>query len=559
MKQYFYILILVCNLLSCKEKHNPNYETLNKIENLLLAHADSALIILNSMSLTPNDAFEQNKYFLYRIIAKDKTDHDIYMDKEILDVYDYYKKNDNNRLTYISAFYCGKVFQANKEYDQAIKYYNIAENTATTLNDREFKAEILYTMSRLLIEQSIFDDAKEKLIQAKAIFKETGNYKYEIKAAKLLGYYYLMTDDLEASLTNYEKARNIAIQHNDAEEEALIEINIGVIQHEKGNYKAAIETFKQAINTDSIALSKAYINLAESYSILGILDSARHYAGLSIKIINENPAIDNYTQAGIYSISSTIEENAHNYVEALNLHKSYSYLLAKMVDETQGNAMIDAQHKYKYEKVQKENNELLSKNIKTQRFLFFALLFIALLVILYNRKMMLKDKQLIKANDEILQLTDQAKENIKENRTTEKSYREHLTHNLNILKRAATLEYHVQDSGNKQGKTLIKSFNTIAYGKESIDWSVLYNVINSVYNGFFDQMKERHTELDDTEFRICCLIYSKFNSNEIAVITGLSINTVHMKTTYIRKKLKIKKYGNIIDYFNNSSDNARMN
>ena len=112
------------------------------------------------------------------------------------------------------------------------------------------------------------------------------------------------------------------------------------------------------------------------------------------------------------------------------------------------------------------------------------------------------------------------------------------------------MEYFVQDTGNKQGKSLIRSFNVIAYGNEIIVWDVIYKIINTINGELFDKLKDKYPDLDENEYRICCLIYSKFNSNEIAVITQLSINTVHVKTTTIRKKLGIEKYGNIVDFIN---------
>lgn len=110
--------------------------------------------------------------------------------------------------------------------------------------------------------------------------------------------------------------------------------------------------------------------------------------------------------------------------------------------------------------------------------------------------------------------------------------------------------FFIQDSGNKPGKLLIKRFNEIAYGSGSIDWDILYGIINSVNNGIFDTVKAKYPNLDNVEFKILCLIYSKFSGTEIAAITQLSINTVRMRTTYIRKKLTIEKYGDIIDFIN---------
>lgn len=243
---------------------------------------------------------------------------------------------------------------------------------------------------------------------------------------------------------------------------------------------------------------------------------------------------------------SDIEEDTNNYKSALSYQKLYSENLAEILSENKNKATLEAESKYKFDEMRNENIALSIEQFKTQRILFLSFILIAILTIIYYRKLLHKNKQLTKANEEILSLTETAKEFD----STKESYRDYLIHNFNVLKRAAALESVVHEKGDKQGKNLIKQFNIVAYGKETIDWNILYDMINKIYNGIFDRIRKEYPDLDETDFKICCLIYSKFNSNEIATVTQLSINTVHMKTTYIRKKLGIIKYGSLIDFFN---------
>ena len=116
------------------------------------------------------------------------------------------------------------------------------------------------------------------------------------------------------------------------------------------------------------------------------------------------------------------------------------------------------------------------------------------------------------------------------------------------MKKAAELEYFVTETGNKQGKMLVKRMNEIVYLKSEIDWNILYSTINSFHNNFLDKIQTRFPDLDPQDFQLCCLIYSKFSGSQISAILGLSINTIHVKTSNLRKKLGIVKYGNIIDF-----------
>ena len=107
----------------------------------------------------------------------------------------------------------------------------------------------------------------------------------------------------------------------------------------------------------------------------------------------------------------------------------------------------------------------------------------------------------------------------------------------------------------KKGEPLIRKFNEVVYGQKELDWEVLYQKLNQISNGFFGQFKNQFPQLDESEFRICCLLYVDFNNTEIAIILNYSTNTVQTKKSLIRKKLNIKTYGNIHHFMKDSIKN----
>ncbi len=74
--------------------------------------------------------------------------------------------------------------------------------------------------------------------------------------------------------------------------------------------------------------------------------------------------------------------------------------------------------------------------------------------------------------------------------------------------------------------------------------------MNGLENGELDKIRELYTQLDETEFRICCLSKAKFTNTEIAIIMNININVVQIKKTRIRKKLNIKEFENLAVFFN---------
>ncbi|MBB4035410.1 hypothetical protein GGR21_001303 [Dysgonomonas hofstadii] len=81
-----------------------------------------------------------------------------------------------------------------------------------------------------------------------------------------------------------------------------------------------------------------------------------------------------------------------------------------MLSENRNYAVIEAEKKYKFEESQKEIISLQLKQLKTQRVLFLALMIIAISGVIYFQIVLKKNKQLLRANEEILGLTESLKE-----------------------------------------------------------------------------------------------------------------------------------------------------
>ncbi|MBK5722800.1 helix-turn-helix transcriptional regulator [Dysgonomonas sp. Marseille-P4677] len=131
----------------------------------------------------------------------------------------------------------------------------------------------------------------------------------------------------------------------------------------------------------------------------------------------------------------------------------------------------------------------------------------------------------------------------------EDSFKKVLFQHFDIFKKVALLESHLIEEEKKQGRRLLKKVNDIVYNENSLDWDMLYDTLNKLYKGFPDVLRAKYPDLDETEVKIYCLTYAGLINSEIAIILGFSVNTIQMKKSAIRKKLKIDGYGNIVDFF----------
>ncbi|MBK5720894.1 hypothetical protein JGH11_08425 [Dysgonomonas sp. Marseille-P4677] len=555
MKYYSIPIVFILLFISCKKEKDETNPTSQNIEKLINQNPNNALILLESYHIDPKDEYNYCKYLLYKVQVKDRSNKSIVADLVILDVYNYFKENQVNPYTGLSAYYSGRVLQKNKLFDKALDYYRYAESYAKEHDIKYLQALSLYSIAEIMLNQDHFEDAKELLSEASSLFTDIKEHKYEIKTNTLLGRYFRISQQYDSALFHYNKGLDLALKHQNKKEEALILRGKGIVYNEQGEYKKAITYFKDAAMLDSVVFESGRIllNIATSYLNMAKIDSARHYADLSLKFAEKETPPSLSKISDIYNILSQIEEKSGNNTKALEYHKMYSSFLIGKMKEKKGNARTNTEKKHQFEEMRNENIALARKKVIIERILYLTLLVVTISFLVYNRRLLSKTKQLSKAYGEIQKLNNEIitlTADLKEYYARKEFMRNNLINNYKILKRAAYLEHLIQDTENKQGKALIKMFNEIAYGKDTPDWEVLYQVLNTVHYGIFDKIKEAYPNLDDIEFKICCLIYSQFNSSEISVVIQLSVNTVHTKTTSVRKKLGVEKYGNITEFIN---------
>lgn len=546
MRHLQFIACILIFITSCTNKIKDDIDTINRIDSLIQVDPNKALnFIDSSIVLVTNDTYKYNLYLLYRIKAKDYASKSISSNTEVEDIYNFFiNHSENEILTCLSAYYCGRIYENKKEKDKALRYYRITLDLAQKNDMKSILGMTYYALGKMKLEHVMLDNARANLYKSEKIFSKLEDNTHIIKTRKLLGLSHLLNMNEDSAFYYYDKALEVAIKTQDKEEEALILQDKGVGYNMLNKTKQAISCFQNALKADSLSstTSLILINLAETQLKTGNADLAQHYIDKSLNLLKKD-SLDNRSNMKVYLRLFQIAENRKNYKDALEHHKSYSKYMSGIIFDRMNESLIDAEQKYKFEVVQTENANLSVKNIKKQRLIFLLLLLTAVLSALYALLLLRKNKQLIRANEDILSLS----ENIRE---SDISSREQLINTLNIIRRAAELEFLVKDTGNKQGQVLIKKFNAVMYGKEIADWEYIYEILNSMHKEYFNKIRIFFPELDESEYRICCLNCAGFKADEISVIMQLKVNTINAKLSAIRKKIGIKKYAKIIHYVN---------
>lgn len=552
---YFFLFSGLLFLSYCKQSDKNEY-FLERAENLMWEFPDSALIVLDSIwepeALNPEQC---HRFLLLQIQAKDKTHRDITSDSIIFNVRNYYLEAKDFDNAALASFYCGRLRQEQKNYEEALTNYMVAERYAQNVNDYRLLGLIQSSIGTVFLQQLLKSQAIERFQQAIIYFDKANDKKNKITSYKLAGNAFLINSDRDSALLYHRKGFELAEIMNDSLQLANITQNIGVVYRESDDYASAIRYFRDSKKylTDSTNIVRLYLNYAKLFDLTNRPDSAAHYIDKALSLAEKEE--DTFLLAGIYKTQSSIEEKKLNSKKSLDIYKKYAGELEKIVSDNKKEELLELRNQFQREQFRNENNQLKLK--RQQGYFVFSIAFlVAGIVALFfylksiqNKKRALeKENQLLDIERKIRQLEELSK--ISDKQTG--SLKNMLLSHFKMLKDFALDEHRTLK---KIDIELIRKFNTIVYGQETFNPDIFYAIMNELHNGIFDHLKAKCPELNDREFWICCLSYADFSSGEIATLLGLTVNTVNKKRHAIRKKLGIK---NNADFSASLSDKLKV-
>ncbi|MFV0269406.1 MAG: DUF4381 family protein [Draconibacterium sp.] len=534
-------------IISCQQQSVKVEPILKEAEKRVEQHPDSTLFWLkeipNPQSLKKSLYYE---YFLIQIQAKDKSYRDITSDTLIFDVQKFYESKNDAERAVLALFYCGRVRQEQGKYEEALEIYLDAGEYLNQSRNDNLKGLVQSAIGSIYYKQFLKDKAINHYKLAIDYFHQAGNYNNEISASNLIGNCLLIKEKTDSAFIYYNHALVLADSIKINQEQTAARQGLGVAYRELGNYEQAIYFFREAMafSPDSLNNAKLAANLARVYEMQGKNDSAVYYLQKALAHLPGEQHRD--LIANIYATWSAIAEKDNNYKEALDKYKLYNKYLAQIISDNKNDAIIEIEAKYDFQLIENKNKQFL---VERQRILiyFLGLLLLCVLFILWVlRRAEMRRKELTEAEHKIAQMQKMvSRYNEKEN-----SFRNVLIHHFEILKKTALLKSYINENERKNGKQWLRKFNEVVYGEKDLNWDLLYEALNNADNGILEQLRKRLTQLDNSEFRICCLLYVGFNNTEIALILNYRLNTVEVKKSTIRKKLGIESRGNIRDSLN---------
>ncbi len=312
--------------------------------------------------------------------------------------------------------------------------------------------------------------------------------------------------------------------------------NLGYNYYLNGDYEKAIPLLEADIDgalkiNDFGLASGSTIPLADIYLKQNLLKKAKEKIDESQKYIKQSGQTERYQK--LYPVMSKWYA-ANNVPKKSMAYLDLAMASAKKHDEEfnslqllRANQTVEA--KEKQMEIEKLNTESQLK--LAQRNFIILLIAILLLVSIFaywfRNKILLK-KQQIKQLE--LERTQKALTNAK-HKLDNLTFKIREDHNL--------ITQLKENKANETNRNLLSKLKSKSILTQD-DWNQYQNLFKQVYPDFFPSLQAKFPELSQAEIRYLCLEKLQLNNNEMALVLGVSSNTVRVTKYRIRKKLNLE-------------------
>ncbi len=404
-----------------------------------------------------------------------------------------------------------------ERYAKALQYYHQARATYQEIGDKYYLAQILNDIGNLHLSRNMLDSAAFYLNQSIGYSEATGAQSLHATAVA----------------------------------------NLGRVNEQKGNYKAALQQHIQALETfrqldEKSKLIEQYHAIAEAYYKLDENDTASLYADSSLNLAL-NVGRWNGIEAA-YLLKSNIQERLNNPRAALEFFRQAMLYRDSILNEESLKNIAEMDALYELGVKNERINSLEAENrwAKTRATgLTIGLLLVFIIGALSAGLLWMRNRknQKIRAKEKEIEA-----EKIKNLDLEKKRLGERLDHLKRELSSQvlflcqkndllAKVQKEIQDislvdTANK--KQLTRIVRQIDHNIESEqEWEHFMNTFVEVHPNFLKELKSNFPELTTKECRLAALFKLNLSTKEIASLLHISPDSVKKARTRFRKKLNL--------------------
>lgn len=450
-----------------------------------------------------------------------------------------------------------ELFYYQAAYLQALDYYYKAEKIFRDENDQLNLAWNLQKIGETYYYNRQYQVSLSRFLEALHIFRKSGNQKGIASSYGLIGQTYEKTSNYtqatkyqQLALETYRKEKdqtgtakiyeNLASIYEDKlrldsalkyytlalnlnqtghNNRAQIEIinNIGDVYRKTGKYEQGLlytrKAEKMAIEMrDAYQLSSAYRDLSKNFDLMKQYDSAYHYSELGRNIFLKIFTEDNAKQLALLQTLFEIQQKDD--------------AISRFEDEKKGDRILVAGSA-----------------------LIIVLLVALAASIISRQRLKLRNEQKLNEQNQVIHET----QNNAIKGELELKSRELTSNTLHVIQAnqfledmKAELTEMVKDEKRDQKKRMQQMIHRI---NQSINhdqhWKEFTGMFEQIHHTFFDKLKTHAEDLTANDIRLVALIKMNLSSKDMAVLFGISQDSLRVARYRLRKKLNLPQGENL--------------
>jgi tetratricopeptide (TPR) repeat protein len=478
-----------------------------------------------------------------------------------------------------SKFLLGRLFYISGSFSQSIRYQQEALKQYTRLGKRRSMAELHSSLGTTYYFARQAEKAMQEQELAMAIYLELDDSKGIALTMTRIGHLREKEKKPQRALQLHQRALVYCHKKTDSIVYAEIYENIGSVYEDLEDFAKALEYYQLAFSLNEAekgqeARITMLNNIGDCYRKMGDFEQALVFTG---KALTEARKSNNN-----YEARSALRDFSKLYdlKKEFQLSKIYldsAYELTDIIYTDEGAQQIALLSTF-YELEQKDREiELLDNNKRNAKLTGWIYLLTGLLVclllflIIWRQRVRMKsDRRNLKAQELIVETKQQLMQveldnaRLRESKLSSDLQNQYLlerelqqelelrsqslsSHTLQLIEKNGLLESLQQSlkkaikaEGAEKNKQLREVSRQIDFSfHRDRDWSNFEHFFAQVHTSFYDKLKDHLPDISRTEQRLCALIKLKLESKEIAIILGITVDSLRIARYRLKKRLKL--------------------
>lgn len=391
---------------------------------------------------------------------------------------------------------------------------------------------------------------------ALSLFQKTGNNIGLAETYGYIGHYYEKQQRYDTALFYQKKALQLYDRTDDKAGKATIYENLGSIYEDKEQYDKALLYFKKVVElydqSPEIAPVIASVNnIGDVYRKTGRYDSAIHWGREALHMSLETNNI--YEQASVLKdLGETYHLMGKNDSAFVYMKLSRKMLLG--IYSQQNNQQTNFLNVLYENEKRDQAIAVFERSKKLSRILYVAIgIAVLLLIVVFY---LVYSRQRIK----IQQVQEKSARNEEQNKIQqeqiEQKTKELANHTIAVVQRNQFLE-DLKDSlavmvkddrrdQKRQMQSLVQKINQNTQYENQ--WQDFNRIFEEVHPSFFQKINELFPDLSSNDIKLLALHKMKMESKEMALILGISPESLRVSRYRLRKKMNLAEGVNLANY-----------